>query len=219
MAGVLRVGLTGGIACGRTTASATLRERGMLVLDADAVVHSLLGRGGGAVEEVAAAFGPEVLAGGGGISRRALGAIVFADRDARSKLESILHPKVLSILDADTSAFERRNGTGIVVVDAALMVETGSFRRFQRLVVTHCPTEIQLERLMRRDGLSRESASARLAAQAPLASKIELADYVIRTGGSLEETRNEALRVAALLEEDLRSLPNLPARPKEHVSC
>ena len=191
----------------------------MLVLDADAVTHALLAERGGAVEEVAAAFGPGVRAGGSGISRRALGKIVFADHDARSKLEAILHPRILAVLEADTEAFVSRSGSGIVIVDAALMVETGSFRRYHRLVVAHCPPEVQLDRLMRRDGLSREAASARIAAQAPLRRKIDLADYVIRTGGILEETRRETLRVAALLEEDLRSLPNLPRRPKEVPEC
>jgi dephospho-CoA kinase len=219
MPGILKVGLTGGIACGRSTLSRYLTARGMLVLDADSVAHELLARGGAAVEEVAVMFGEGVRLEGGGISRPALGKIVFQDPPARARLEAILHPRILAILDADTQAFERRRGEGIVVVDAALMVETGSFRRYHRLVVAHCSPEAQLARLMKRDGLTRESAAARIAAQAPLAKKIELADYAIGTDGGFEETKAATLRVAALLEEDLASLPHLAPRRKGIGGC
>jgi len=211
MPGVLKAGLTGGIACGRSTLSAVFRERGMLVLDADSVAHSLLAEGGGAVEPVVQAFGSSVRA-GGSIDRSSLGRIVFADPGARARLEAILHPRILSILEADTSAYEKRHGSGIVIVDAALMVETGSFKRYHRLIVARCAPGTQLARLMARDGSSREAAAARIAAQAPLEQKIALADYVIETGGSLDETRRETVRVAGLLEEDARSLPDLESR-------
>ena len=210
MAGILKVGLTGGIACGRSTIRGFLQRPGWLFLDADRIVHTLLARGGGAAGMVLDAFGPGVAEESGGVDRKALARIVFADREARRRLESIVHPLVYEVMDTDIEAFRTREGSGIVVVDAALMVETGSWRRYQRLVVAHCPVEVQLRRLMHRDGLSPGDARARVAAQAPLRDKIALADYTVDTGGTLEETRRRALEVADRLEQDMESLPDLP---------
>ena len=204
MPGILKVGLTGGIACGRSTLARHLRRPGWHVMDADLIVHGLLAEGGAAVDQVILAFGPSVGAEGGGVDRRALGRIVFRDPEARGRLEAIVHPLVYGIIDRDIAAFAARAGSGIVVVDAALMVETGSWRRYDRLVVAHCAPEIQLSRLMARDGLGEAEARARLAAQAPLPEKIALADHTIDTGGTLEETRERTLAVAARLEEELR---------------
>lgn len=207
MAGLLKVGLTGGIACGRSTLSRFLRRPGWLVIDADAIVHGLMTRGGAAVGEILKVFGPAVGSTESGIDRKELGKVVFKDAAARRRLESIIHPGVYRCIDADTEAFERRAGSGIVVVDAALMVETGSWRRYHRLVVAHCPAPVQLRRLMNRDGLSEEEARARLAAQAPLEEKIALAHHTIYTGGTLEETRARTEAVALRLEEEMRALP------------
>jgi len=211
--GVLRVGLTGGIACGRTTIGGILRERGMLILDADTVAHGLMSCRGEAVSDIAEVFGPEILSSSGEVDRAALARIVFADSDARRRLEAILHPRILETLDADAAAFEARHGSGIVVVDAALMVETGTHGRYHRLVVAHCPPDIQLARLMRRGAIGEADARARIAAQAPLEKKIAVADYLIATGGTMDETRARTLQVAALLEGDASMLPDLPKRP------
>ncbi len=220
MPGILKVGLTGGIACGRSTIGKELRAReGWLVLDADLVAHALTSEGGAAVEQVLDAFGPALRDREGGVDRRALGRIVFGDPGARAKLEGILHPMILGVLDADIAAFERRAGSGIVVVDAALIVETGRYRQYHRLVVAHCPLDVQRARLMSREGLTVEQADARIRAQAPLAEKVAVADYLIDTGGTLARTREETLRVAALLEEDLRLLPDLPPRRKGEGPC
>jgi dephospho-CoA kinase len=215
MAGLLKVGLTGGIACGRTTVGRTLRRPGWRVLDADGMVHSLLGEGGEAAGPVIDAFGAGVRAPGGGVDRKVLGSLVFSDRAARRRLEGILHPLVLQAVDEEIGAFEKQVGSGIVVVDAALMVETGSYRRYHRLVVVHCPPGLQRRRLMDRDGITVEEADARLAAQAPLSEKTALADYTIDTGGSMDETKQRTLEVAGALEIDLALLPDLPARRRE----
>jgi dephospho-CoA kinase len=214
MPGVLKVGLTGGIACGRTTLAAWLKDRGMLVLDADSVAHELVSGRGGAVGEIESVFGPGVLAGEGGVDRAALARIVFADAGKRAKLEAILHPRILEIIDGDIASFEARRGEGCVIVDAALMIETRTAGRYHRLVVAHCPPAVQLQRLMRRGALSEGEAKARIAAQAPLSTKMRAADYLIDTGGTLEETRARTLEVAELLEEDARLLPALPERRK-----
>jgi dephospho-CoA kinase len=206
MAGILKVGLTGGIACGRSSLSRHLRRPGWHLIDADAIVHGLLYEGGRAVEKVIDAFGAGVESGAGGVDRKALGGLVFCDTDARRRLEAIIHPMVTGVIEADTAAFAARVAGGIIVVDAALMVETGSWRRYDRLVVAHCPPPIQLARLMARDGMGEAQARARISAQAPLQEKIDLADYTIDTSGSLEETRARTLSVAERLEEDQRGM-------------
>ncbi len=214
MAGILKVGLTGGIACGRSTAGKLLVRPGWLLIDADEIVHALLAEGGDAAGPVIDAFGTGVRSSSGGVDRRALGEMVFSDQEARRRLESIVHPMVYGVIDADTSSFERRCGSGVVIVDAALMVETGSWKRYHRLVVAHCPPEEQLRRLMKRDHLTADEARRRIAAQQPLERKIALADYTLDTGGTLEETRRLVTDLSRLLEEDLRALPALPPRPK-----
>lgn len=201
---ILKVGLTGGIACGRSTLSRHLRRPGWLLIDADQIVHGLLAPGGAAVEHVLEAFGRGVAAAGGGVDRLALGRLVFDDGGARAKLEAIIHPRVYRAIDAGIEEFGARVREGIAVVDAALMVETGSYTRCHRLVVAHCAPEIQLRRLMARDSLDEEQARARVAAQAPLREKIALAHYTIDTGGTLEQTRSRTLEVAGRLEADLR---------------
>ena len=211
MPGLLKVGLTGGIASGRTTLSRLFASLpGWLVLDADAVAHALMAEGGGAVDKISLTFGKGVRATDGGVDRRELGRIVFSDVAARRRLEAILHPMILDIIDRDMENFGRRAGSGVVVVDAALMVETGSHKRHHRLVVAHCPRAVQLARLMARDRMKRGQAEARIAAQAPIEQKMALADYLIDTGGTVAETLARAAEVAECLERDMEALPGLP---------
>lgn len=219
MARVLKVGLTGGIACGRSTVAGFLAAPGRLILDADEVTRQLIAARGEGVAAVAGAFGPGVVAKDGGIDRAALARIVFADAEARARLEHILHPRILARIDHEMLVFEQSGKSGIVIVDAALMVETGSWRRFQRLVVVHCPAPLQKERLMKRDGLTAPEVEARIAAQKPLEAKIALADYLIDSSGTLAETRERALRIGAMLEEDLKLLPDLPRRAEGGGPC
>ncbi len=214
MAGILRVGLTGGIACGRSTAARHLLRPGWLLIDADLIVHGLLAEGGSAAGAVIEAFGSQVCAPGGGVDRKALGAIVFSDEESRRRLEAIVHPLVYEVIERDMASFERRAGSGIVLIDAALMVETGSYRNYHRLVVVHCPPSDQIRRLMRRDRVPEEVARRRIGAQWPIEKKIAVADYTLDTGGTEEETRLRAQALAGLLEEDQRRLPDLPVRRK-----
>jgi len=203
---VLSVGLTGGIACGRTTLCRTFSRLGACVIDLDEVAHRLMAPGGAAVAPVVAAFGEAHRDSQGGIDRAALGALVFADAAARRKLESITHPLILDEAQRVIDAFAAGRREGIAITDAALLVETGGHRRYDRLLVAFCRPEQQLERLMRRDGLSEEEAAARIAAQAPLESKKEVADYLIDTSGSVEDSSRRAEEVYELLKEDLRRL-------------
>jgi dephospho-CoA kinase len=174
---MLRIALTGGIASGKSTVAAMLRARGCAVLDADALGHTLLEPGQAAYEEVIREFGRSILAPDGAVDRGKLGAIVFADRARRARLEEILHPR---ILDAAVSWFAAldRSGRDFAFLEATLIYEAGYNPSFDCVVVCWCRPEQQLERLTQR-GLSREDAERRIAAQMPIDEKRRLADEVI----------------------------------------
>jgi dephospho-CoA kinase len=192
---VLSVGLTGGIASGKSTVAGFLAELGAYLVDADRIAHELLAPGGHAVDAVVDRFGTDVLADDGGIDREALGRLVFADPDARHALEAIVHPAVREEMTRLVEAYRQtEEGPPVAVIDAALLVETGRHRTLDRLIVLRCGRAVQLDRLEKR-GLTREEAEARLDAQAPLAEKLAVADYVIDTETDLDETRAQTGRV------------------------
>jgi dephospho-CoA kinase len=197
---MIKVGLTGGIACGKSVVRKRIEERGIPTLDADEVVHAFYDAGAEATLEIVQSFGKSVLSADGSVDRKALGAIVFADPEARARLNAIVHPRVHRRIEA---FFERTSGEGsaIAVVDAALMVETGSFRRYDRVIVVHCKADQQRDRLMRRDGISREEAERRIAAQMPIEEKKAYADFLVDTSGTIEET---LARTDAVVEELVR---------------
>jgi dephospho-CoA kinase len=179
-----------------------LSELGAFVIDADRVVHALTSPGGAAFDRVVTRFGPEILDSEGKIDRERLGRVVFADPDARRALEALLHPAVRAEAARRFDDAAREGVCRIGIFDAALLVETGAYRDFHRLIVVRCSPETQIERLRERNGLSREQAVARLAAQAPLERKLAVADYVIDTEGTLERTRDQASRVYLQLQRD-----------------
>jgi dephospho-CoA kinase len=209
---IISVGLTGGIACGRTTVCAILARLGACVIDMDDLAHALVAPGGEAVSKVAEAFGDRVSDARGGIDRKVLGAIVFHDPARRAELEAILHPMIRAESEKIIGEFARSRGRGIAVTDAALLVETGAYRRYDRLVVVVCDPRLQLRRLMARDSLAEEEARARIAAQAPLEEKLKVADHVIDTSGTLAETEARAHEVYALLLDELDRGPDPPKR-------
>jgi dephospho-CoA kinase len=188
---MLRVGLTGSIAVGKSFVSSVLAELGCHVLDADQTAREVVARGTPGLAAVVESFGREVLREDGTLDRAKLGALVFTDEEKRRLLNSILHPRIIEAQDEWMRGREREDPRGVAVVDAALMIETGSYRRFDRLIVVHCRPETQLERLMRRDSLSREEAGRRVAAQMPQAEKVRHADFLIDTSGTREETRRQ----------------------------
>ena len=202
---VLRVGLTGGIASGKSTVARALAEQGATVLDADALAHRLVEPGGAAYAAVAREFG-EALRPDGAVDRARLGRIVFADAARRARLEAILHPLIRAEEAASIDRIAAAGHPGIVVVNAALLVETGFWRDYHRLVVVHCPPEVQAERIVRRDHLSPEEARARIAAQMPVAEKVKVAHYAIDTSGTIEETDARAREVYLRLQHDLEAL-------------
>jgi len=185
---MLKVGLTGGIAVGKSTIVAELTRLGAVCFDADRIARDVVEPDKPAYREVVAEFGPAVVAADGTLDRPALGKIVFADAERRKRLEAILHPAIIAEQDRLVAQSFARDPNAVVVVDAALMIESGGYKRFDALVVVHCDPEVQLERLMARDGMAREDAERRIAAQMPQSEKLRYADYTIDTSGTLDET-------------------------------
>jgi dephospho-CoA kinase len=192
---VLRVGLTGGIASGKTTVAGLLAEHGAFVLDADKIGHDLIAPGGAAHEDVVARFGPAIVDPDGSISRPRLGAIVFADPEARRALDALVHPHILPEVQRRIAEYLETGRALVAIVDAALLVEAGIHRRFDRLVVVRCVRETQIRRLITRNGLSRGEAERRIDAQAPLETKLAEADYVVDTDGTMRQTREQVDRL------------------------
>jgi len=188
---MLKAGLTGGIATGKSFVLSVLGELGCEILDADLTAREVVEPGQPAFDEIVAHFGRQVLGLDGKLDRAKLGAIVFADAGQRENLNAIVHPKVYEAQAHWLAEIERRKPGAIAIIDAALLIETGSYRRFDKLIVVHCTPEIQLERLMLRSSLSREDAMARIAAQMPSAEKLKYADYSIDTSLGFEDTRRQ----------------------------
>ncbi len=209
---MLRVGLTGGIACGKSHVLRRLGAHGIATLDLDRVAHQVMAPGGPAYDEVVAGFGRDILGEGGAIDRKALGAVVFADADARGRLNAIVHPKVRAE-EARVAAGLAEQGHDVLVTDAALLVEAGLHLRFDRLVVVHCSRQQQLRRIAERDGLDQTEAVSRIDAQMPVAEKRRFAHYQVATETTVKDTD----RAADVLAADLRRLAKSPLRRVDHL--
>lgn len=188
------IGLTGGIACGKTTVARLLAERGAIVIDADQIARDVVAPGSDGLAAVRAAFGDGVIGDDGALDRPALGRAVFGDAGARARLEGILHPRIAAESVRRISA-ALADDPPLVVYDAALLVETGRADAFRPLVVVTAPPAVQRARLIERDGLDADAADARLAAQMPIDEKARYADHLIDNGGTREAL---AARVDAL---------------------
>jgi dephospho-CoA kinase len=199
---MLRVGLTGGLASGKSFVGSALESLGCRVIRADQLGHQVLARDGEAYADVVAAFGSGILAEDGGIDRRKLAAEVFGHPERLQLLNSLVHPWVVRREERAMEEFARTEPHGIAVVEAAILIETGSHRRFDWLIVVVCSPEEQVRRAMKRDHLTREEVEARLRHQLPLVEKKKYADFVIDTSGEKEET----LRQVRAVYEALRSL-------------
>jgi dephospho-CoA kinase len=195
---MLKIGLTGGIATGKSYVLGLLQELGCEVIDADIIAHRMIEPGQLAYKEIVDHFGRTVLDLAGKIDRARLGAIVFNDPRQRAKLNSIVHPRVFEAQERWFAELAERKPDAIAVVDAALMIETGSYRRYDKLIVVHCRPDLQLQRLMARNNLSREEASARISSQMPAEEKLRYADFAVDTSNGFEDTR---LHVESLYSE------------------
>ena len=195
---MLKVGLTGSIAVGKSFVVSVLAELGCVVFDADKIAHSVMEPGGAAYLDLVNEFGEGVLAADGQIDRLKLGPIVFADAERRKRLNEIVHPRVIEEQNRLLAEAEARDPRGIAIIDAALMIESGGYKRFDKLIVVFCDRETQVARLMKRNQITREDAERRIAAQMSSDEKRRYADYEIDTTGTFEETRQ---RVIALYRQ------------------
>jgi dephospho-CoA kinase len=188
---MLKVGLTGSIAVGKSFVLGVLRELGARTIDADQIARECVEPATAGFAAVVSEFGEDVLDANGSLDRAKLGAVVFADKARREKLNSILHPFIIARQDEIIRQWELETPNAVAVIDAALMIESGGYKRFDKLIVVHCHPEIQIERLKKRNRLSREEAGLRIKSQMPQVEKMKYADYLIDTSGEFAETRRQ----------------------------
>jgi len=194
----MRVGLTGGVASGKSTVSAILADLGAVVVDADLLAREVVAPGTDGLREIVESFGPDVLTETGDLDRAALGALVFADEERRRELEGIIHPRVRQ----RSEELEAAAPPGAVVVhDIPLLAETGQADRFEAVVVVDVPVEVQVERMTGLRGWEEDAAHARIAAQAEREHRLAIATHVIENTGSLDDLRARVAEVYA----DLRA--------------
>lgn len=198
---MLRVGLTGSIAVGKSFVADTLLELGCHVLDADETAREVVAPGSEGLKRIFGEFGSDVIREDGTLDRGKLGAIVFGDEEKRLKLNSILHPLVIAAQDEQLRRWEVKDPHGIAVVDAALMIESGGYKRFDKMIVVHCRPEVQLQRLTTRNNLTPEEARRRIAAQMPQEEKMRYADFLIDTSEGFEDAKLQTEKVFERLLE------------------
>jgi dephospho-CoA kinase len=199
---MILAGLTGGLATGKTFVAGVFEELGCHVVHADVLGHEVMLPGAEAYDEVVATFGAEILTADGSIDRRKLAGQVFNDPEKLSRLNSIVHPAVFRREEEFVERVRQSDPAGIVIIEAAILIEAGRHRWFDRLILVVCTLEQQVERAMKRDGMTREEVLARLSRQMPLEEKRRFAHYVIDTSGAKADTREQSRKVY----ESLRSI-------------
>ena len=192
---MLKVGLTGGIASGKSTVSKIFTSFGAKVLDADEVAREVLLPGQPAWTRLRQVFGQEFFHPDGTVKRKQLRKLVFADPEKRSQLNAIVHPEVMKEINRRSEILSSSVQTGVLLVDSPLLLEVGVANRFDKVVVVYVSKSVQINRLQQRDGISEEEAKQALEAQMALSKKVEQADYVIDNSGTLEETQAQVQRV------------------------
>ncbi|MFH0823442.1 MAG: dephospho-CoA kinase [Pseudomonadota bacterium] len=198
------IGLTGGIASGKSSVSNMFKEAGIPVICLDEAARKTADPGGAAIEAIRAAFGEDVLDDQGGLDREAMAGIVFKDAGKRRLLESIIHPIVARETDRMAADYARQ-GNNMVIVDVPLLYEVGWDRKCDLVIVVYASRETQSARLMKRDGLTQEQARLRLDAQMPIEDKRRLGNFVIDNSGSPDETRHQVLSLLEKLQETTES--------------
>lgn len=187
----MNIGLTGGIACGKSTVASMLVRRGAILIDADQIAREVVLPGSPALALVAERFGQGVLQKDGSLNRKALGEIVFGDAAARKDLEGLLHPRIRTLMRERMEAAERQTPDKLVVVDVPLLFESKLAGMFEETLLVYIPRELQLVRLQARDGISLQQAERRLSAQMPIDDKRRLADEIIDNSGTIAETERQ----------------------------
>ena len=197
---MLKVGLTGSIAVGKSFVCESFRKLGCHVLDADRTAREVVEPGTVGLRQVVEQFGDSILDQAGALDRKKLAGIVFKSNDKRQLLNSIIHPLVIESQNTWLAARESEDPSGIAIVDAALMIESGGYQRFDKLIVVWCQPDIQLSRLINRDGLSRSEAEDRISAQMAQDEKKSYADYLIDTSNSFEDTSRQVAETFSSLK-------------------
>jgi len=196
----LKVGLTGGLATGKSFVGRTLEGLGAHLIHADELGHLALAPDGEAYQPVIREFGREILDPDGHIDRRRLAALAFGNPERLARLNAIVHPAVHRLQETMEREFLAADPQAIIVVEAAILIETGTYKNYKRIILVTCSEQQQVERAMSRDGVTREEVEARLSRQLPLEEKRKFADYVIDTSGTKEDT----VRQTRAVYEDLR---------------
>jgi dephospho-CoA kinase len=199
---MLKVGLTGGLASGKSFVGETLAGLGCFVIQADELGHQVLSPGGEAYTAVIDEFGGDIVSGDGQIDRNRLAERVFGAPDRLARLNELVHPPVVRREEELVAEFAIREPHGIAVVEAAILIETGSYKRFDRMILVTCRDDQQVERALRRNGLTADGVRARIGRQMPLEEKRKYADFVIDTSGEKEDT----VRQTRAVYEALRRL-------------
>jgi dephospho-CoA kinase len=202
---MLRVGLTGSIAVGKSYVTSVFEELGCHVLDADQTAREVVEPGAAGLRAIVESFGRQVLKDDGTLNRARLGELIFADSELRQRLNSILHPFIMARQDEVMREWEAQDPDGIGIIDAALMIESGGYKRFDKLIVVHCRPEVQLERLILRTGLSPEQAKQRIAAQMSQEEKQRYADYLIDTSDGFDITTSRVREIFNQLRQSAES--------------
>jgi dephospho-CoA kinase len=194
------IGLTGGIASGKSTVAGMFRDLGVPIVDADLLARQVVEPGTPAMAEIARAFGPEVIGPDGQLDRKRLGERIFTDPAARAVLNAITHPRIAAASAAALGELAGR-GQPVALYEAALLVENRIHERLGGLIVVSVPLEVQIARLRERDHLDEEGARSRISAQLPLAEKVAVADWVVDNGGSVEHTRVQVEQIWREIQE------------------
>ncbi|WP_289137397.1 dephospho-CoA kinase [uncultured Brevibacillus sp.] len=198
------LGLTGGIATGKSTVTAMLRERGIPVIDADQIAREVVEQGKPAYEAIVRHFGRDILLEDGQLDRKKLGEVVFSDEAERQKLNAIVHPEVRRVMRQEAEAAEE-NGAPIVFMDIPLLYESKLQYLVEKIVVVYAPSDMQLARMMERDELDEEQAKKRLRAQFPIDQKKLEADFLIDNSQSREETQRQVEELLTVIRSEPRS--------------
>ena len=201
---MLRIGLTGSIGVGKSFVASVFSELGCHVLDADDTAREVVAPGSAGLKDVVAEFGNEILRDDGTLDRAKLGTLVFEDAEKRAVLNSILHPYIIAQQDRRLRELEIKDPNGIGLVDAALMIESGGYKRFDKLIVVYCRPEVQIERVMVRNNLTRDEAERRINAQLSQEAKKKFADYLIDTSDGFEAARKQTKDVYGELTNERR---------------
>ena len=192
---MIQAGLTGGIATGKSTVSEIFRQAGAVIIDADKIGHQAMRKGLPAWRDIVEHFGHDILQSNGEINRRLLGDIIFNDAAKKNALNRIVHPQVMQEISRQLAPIEKETPTAVVILDIPLLIDVGWHRDVQEVILVYAPEEIQLQRLMVRNGLSQKEGMARIRSQLPIEEKKQFASIIIDNSGNLENTKQKTLAV------------------------